>query len=243
MVRGQSRGRVTEAGSQRYLQDLVNRDPRYLNRLIRSSSHTFAGYGEKTPRWVSPLVYDNYQEYRDDDFLRRIGFSHLRKDLHHFWPGGGPRWDALGTVEGRDGSRGVLLAEAKAHTMELGGWLSECQATSPRSRAKIKNAFEAVKRALAVPAEADWMGPYYQYANRLAHLYFLHVLCGVPTWMVFIYFVGGWKRHHVSEVAEWTESLSRIPEVLRLPNDHILSERIVNVFPLVKRRPSRNWRR
>jgi len=129
------------------------------------------------------------------------------------------------------------LVEAKAHTLELGGWLSACKATSPRSRAKIENAFEAVKTALGVSAEADWMGPYYQYANRLAHLYFMHVLCGVPTWMVFIYFVGGWKRHHVSEVTEWTASLLRIPEALGLPNAHMLSERIANVFPLAKRRP------
>lgn len=81
--------------------------------------------------------------------------------------------------------------------------------------------------------EADWMGGYYQYANRLAHLYFLYILCRVPTWMVFIYFLGAKRTYGVRTRQEWAEGLARIQTSLGLPQEHPLVQRIVNVFPRV----------
>jgi len=74
------------------------------------------------------------------------------------------------------------------------------------------------------------MGEFYQYANRLAHLYFLNVVAQVPTWMVFLYFVDDTKQNGPSTVAEWTIALDEMKMKLGLPKYHLLDQRIVSVF-------------
>ena len=44
----------------------------------------------------------------------------------------------------------------------------------------------------------DWSGTFYQYANRLAHLYLLHELNDVDAWLVFVYFVGDSRSGEVA---------------------------------------------
>ena len=36
----------------------------------------------------------------------------------------------------------------------------------------------------------DWSKQFYQYANRLAHAYFLNEVNAIPTKLVFVYFTG-----------------------------------------------------
>ncbi|WP_028325628.1 hypothetical protein [Desulfatirhabdium butyrativorans] len=84
-----------------------------------------------------------------------------------------------------------MLIEAKGHLGELE---SKCGATSQVSQQIIHSALEKTSKAFGncrQPIE-NWLTPYYQYANRLAVLYFLMKECtpGVETRLLFIYFYG-----------------------------------------------------
>jgi len=137
--------------------------------------------------WVSPLKKDDFAEYRDEDFLQALGLQQLASGLKSFWPATGPCWDALAVANiGPDVTRrGALLVEAKSHLRELRG--GGCGA-SEDSWKMIEDALSRTKHWLGVAREADWTGKLYQYANRLAHLYFF-LQAGVPAWLVNIYFL------------------------------------------------------
>ena len=50
--------------------------------------------------WKSPLKADDYAEYRDEDFLRKLRIlNKIKYSLSVFWPNNGPQWDALGVSE------------------------------------------------------------------------------------------------------------------------------------------------
>ena len=132
-------------------------------------------------KWVSPRANDAWAEYRDGDFLVRIGRPGLQAKLSEFWPVGGPQWDALGVAGDI-----VLLVEAKAHVGEM---KSSCGATAPRSLATITASLDAARRGFGARETADWMNGYYQLANRLAHLWFLREN-GVDARLVLLQFTG-----------------------------------------------------
>jgi len=215
-------------GSRRYLQALVNTDRNYLNRLMLKKSASLGTW--RDPVWVSPLSADNNREYWDYDFLKSIGQDGLRKKLREFWPTGGPHWDALATVERKNGERGVILVEAKANIQELGGPSYACGAENT-SRNIIENSLLTVKNALGVEPDADWLGDYYQHANRFAYLYFLHIICKVPTWLVYICFIGKGKTIVPSSEEDWIASLANVQSALGIPKVHRLSSRIFYIFP------------
>jgi hypothetical protein len=159
----------------------VNERTQDLNSAIAQSISRY-NLNENDIHWVSPLAADKYTEYRDSEFLERVGFGHLAPQLRAFWPQRGPCWDALARIEG-----GCLLIEAKSHVPEIYG--GGCGA-SPRSRQKIQSAFDATKAWLGVSREVDWIGRLYQSANRYASLYFLREIAGVQAFLVNVYFVG-----------------------------------------------------
>ena len=71
---------------------------------------------------------------------------------------------------------GVLLTEGKSYPGELYG--SGCQAKpNSSSRALIEQSLSRSQAYLGVAdkSAADWCGPLYQSANRLAHLYWLAI--------------------------------------------------------------------
>ncbi len=232
MNRGQSIGRA-KGGSRRYLQDLVNNKRRYLNRLVLKKSVSLGTW--KEPIWVSPLSADNYREYQDNDFLKYIDQTGLRKQLREFWPANGPHWDALARVERKNGEHGVILAEAKANIDELANLSYSCDA-GPESLQKIEAALNQVKNELGVATTIDWLGEYYQHANRLAHLYFLYVMCKIPTWLIYICFIKGKKPFEPSLEDEWTDPLENVHKALGLPKTHRLLSRIIYIFPKVGNR-------
>mgnify|MGYP000111773275 CR=1 FL=1 len=78
----------------------------------------------------------------------------------------GPQWDALGLS-----SEDPILVEAKAHIGEFRSPPSG--ANSLVSKDKIKSAFVAVCNDLMVTNGSDWTKVYYQYANRISHLWWL----------------------------------------------------------------------
>jgi hypothetical protein len=203
--RADSTGRAF-AGSQKQIQTYINERTHTLNSAVTQSLSLY-DLGEKDIQWVSPLPTDNYSEYRDSEFLKRIGLGHLTPRLQEFWPQRGPCWDALAQIEG-----GCLLIEAKSHVQEIYG--GGCGSTSPRSREMIRKAFEATKTWLGVSPDADWMGPLYQSANRYASLYFLREIARVQAFLVNIYFIGDPRTPTTRE--DWGAAIESVNRELGL---------------------------
>lgn len=175
------------AGSQLQLQLYVNNQPEVLAAAIIAARPQLA---DRAPHieWRSPLSNERYAEYRDSAFLNALGLDEHAVALADFWPAGGPRWDALARIEFGAGGPGVLLVEGKAHPQEVLG--SGCGA-SGRSLEQIASRLETLKDRLAVERAFDWLGPHYQSANRLAHLFFLRDR-GIEAWLANVYFVDDW---------------------------------------------------
>ncbi len=168
-------------GSQRQIQTYVNDKTNALNSAIAQalSQHNL---NEDSIKWVSPLKEETYSEYRDSEFLERVGLVHLAPALRKFWPRNGPCWDALARIEG-----GCILIEAKSHVAEIYG--DGCGA-SAKSKQEIQAALGATKTLLGVSSEVDWTGRLYQSANRYACLHFLRRIAGVQAFLVNVYFLG-----------------------------------------------------
>jgi hypothetical protein len=233
IMAGRNTGPATK-GSRYFLQNLVNGNQCRLNRLIMSAGETLREFCSQDPEWLSPLKSQGYGEYRDRKFLQVLGLSALNSMFSQFWPRLGPRWDALATVRGPEGKTGVILMEAKSHLVELCTKSSSCKAVSPNIRGKIESSLREVKSELGAKDSSDWLGVYYQYANRLAHLHWLYVQMHIPTWLVFLYFTGDQERHGSSTPTEWMDTLSKVKMELGLPQHHSLSERIIEVFEPVR---------
>ncbi len=165
-------------GSQHWLQELLNRQPDLLNHMLRHKLGL--GDGDEIT-WRSPLEDDAFAEYRDQAFLQRLGVTLECRNLASFWPSNGPQWDALGKTCRGD----VLLVEAKAHVGEL---KSDCGAC-PASLTQIQESLAEAGRYFQTTKTIEWSTTYYQYANRLAHLYLLRELNRLPAWLIFLYFV------------------------------------------------------
>jgi hypothetical protein len=203
-------------GSQRQLQDYVNEHEAVLTRaLIEALPSRFQELGAAI-QWVSPLARHDYAEYRDMDFLRAVGLGEFARELAAFWPSGGPSWDALGIVSVPDGKTvpSILLVEAKSHIPEVNG--SGCQA-SPHSRALIDKSLAAAKQWCGARTDADWTGPLYQSANRLAHLYFFRNCLKRPTWLVNLYFSDDPFRPTGRDA--WETELRKVKDSLGLTKD------------------------
>ena len=173
-----------------------------------------------------------------------------------FWPqtGNVPNWDAVGRLESNSGKE-YLLVEAKAHAEEL---RSSCLAKKTKKEAgldEIRDALKATKEsgferildALKATITAngftadvkDWLSPYYQYANRLAHLHFL-VEHGIPARLVFIYFCGdNWGVKKLSngkppncpkEAQQWDGYLKDVRARLGMNGQSKLEERVHSLF-------------
>ena len=92
-------------------------------------------------------------------------------------------WDGLARTSGRR----RLLIEAKANIPEFD---SSPTGASEESLRKIEGALEETRQSLGITSKTDWTKCFYQYANRLAHLYFLKEVNKVNATLVFVYFVG-----------------------------------------------------
>jgi hypothetical protein len=197
------------AGSQRWLQLCVDRKPELLQLALRRAG----ALGQReTVEWASPLARDGFCEYRDGEALRRAGVSPLRRQLRDFWPARSPVWDAIG----RSSAGTALWVEAKANIPEAA---SPATAAGPASRARIESALKEARRYYAPRAAATWSGLFYQYANRLAHHYFLTRLNGLSSRLIFLYFVNAEDVEGPSSEAEWTGVSRLIHAALGLPKD------------------------
>jgi hypothetical protein len=197
------------AGSQRWLQVAVNRKPQ----LLLSSLQRSGAIGPRVSiTWQSPLETDEFREYRDGKALQKAGITNLKKTLDQFWPARGPVWDALGiTSEGQS-----IFIEAKAHIPEAA---SPATRASDTSRALIDRSLGEARHFYAPKATAIWSNLFYQYANRLAHHYFLTQADNVRSVLVFLYFVNVDDMLGPMSEEEWHGAVRLIHAVLGLPKD------------------------
>jgi hypothetical protein len=207
-------------GSQKWLWSLINAHSDLVNNLLIDRLNLQRG---GSVSWISPLSTDDFAEYSDNDFLERLGISLARCSLREFWPGGGPHWDALGKSEAGE----VFLIEAKAHVKEM---LSPGTQASPHSRDLIRERLHEVKHFLNVGNSDDWTQALYQYANRLAHLYFLREKNGIPAFLVFIYFLGDHEMGGPATKEEWLHAIKLEKGILGLPAKHRLDDYIIDLF-------------
>lgn len=189
-------------GSQRWLQLVANRE-----RALFDLQLAQAGLGPAL--WLSPLEPDEYAEYRDHAFLRRLDLQLPHRSLETFWPEGGPVWDGLARTE----AGSILLIEAKANLPELA---SSASRAGPASAALIARSLDEAKPSFGAPASANWAGTYYQYANRLAHLHLLRACNRVDAYLVFLYFTGAADVHGPQSIDEWRPAIEALHRALEL---------------------------
>ena len=215
-------------GSLKHIQRLVNDSPGLLEGEI---NHILPTDRRGPIEWVSPLAGENYAEYRDDDFLRVLGLSSHASELTQFWPKRGPQWDALGRaahIGQPDEPKQVFLIEAKAHVGEIVS--PPCKAASQKSASLIRDSLAETKDYVHSASEADWAGYFYQYTNRLAHLYFLREKLNVDAYLVFVYFVGDEAVHGPRSRDEWEAALTVMKLCLGIDKKHRLSKYMLDVF-------------
>jgi len=205
-------------GSQHWLQQLVNRSPHLLDDALRPR---FRLGRYDTITWLSPLEADGYAEYQDESFLERASAHLENRALNSFWPRGGLVWDGLGRTSRGD----VILVEAKARISELA---SSCKA-SLQSLALVKQSLAETAGFFSADSTADWSQCYYQYANRLAHLYLLRQLNGIPAWLVFIYFVNDFEMIGPESVGEWLSAIEAVHTHLGVKREQ-LEPYVVDMF-------------
>jgi hypothetical protein len=194
--------------------------------------HIKAGIGRSDAdiTWLYPGSAAFAKEPRGVEFLKeepsqRKAFEAWRT----FWPqtGSPPHWDGVS----RDATTGEwLLFETKANQSEFCSHI--CGAVG-KGRALIESAMSKVKRHLSVHRDFQWLGTYYQYANRLACLYFLNVLRKVPARLVLVYFTGDKfpdARQCPSSEAEWRELIRACHLTLGLSEEHALRDRVHELF-------------
>jgi hypothetical protein len=197
------------AGSQRWLQIAVNKKPQLLESALRRSG----AIGQRSSvTWMSPLESDNFCEYRDKAAIAKAGIGNLKKPLEQFWPARGPVWDALGITT----EQLPLFIEAKAHIPEAASPATKASAVSLKL---IEQSLGEARRFYAPKAKAIWTNLFYQYANRLAHHYFLTHLNGLPSTLVFLYFVNADDMLGPVSEEEWHGAIRLIHAVLGLPKD------------------------
>ncbi len=212
--------RAAIRGSQKWLQLMVNKTPDQLAAHLRSALRLA---DNRHLQWLSPLVDDDYAEYRDQAFLDRLGIKLPSRSLESFWPTRGPVWDGLGRVDSGE----LILVEAKAHVPEMA---SPPSVASEASLIKIRAGLEALRAHIGATAPADWTGKLYQYTNRLAHLYLLRELNGLPAHLVFIYFTGDTDMRGPETRQEWRGAIELAHALLGLPRRHRMSAYVHEVF-------------
>ncbi|MFC1889441.1 hypothetical protein ACFL4G_06765 [Thermodesulfobacteriota bacterium] len=182
--------------------------------------------------WLSPVKEDDYAEYYDQDFLVRLSICNLNVPLSDFWPSSGARWDGLARTE----SGKVILVEAKAYIEEGVDYKSKA---GEKSFARIQQSLEAAKSDFGANKDAPWESPFYQYANRLAHLYFLHRLNGLDAYLLFLYFADAPDVPKPCTASEWQGSVRLVEKCLGL-GKHPYRDRLGTIIWSVPKMPSNN---
>jgi len=193
-------------------------------RVIEWLDFAFGGKGKPDREWTGVDFVDSE--------------SDVKSAWLKFWPQSGnvPNWDAVGRLESNSGTE-YLLVEAKAHVEEL---QSSCGASEKGGMDVIRKALIGTIKTNSYTADVDeWLSPYYQYANRLAHLHFL-LQHNIPARLVFIYFFGdngggktlsnGKPPKCPKNEQEWCASLRNMHNHLHLNGQSELEKHVHNLF-------------
>jgi len=205
-------------GSLRWIQHIINDCPDVLSNPIINA---IGADREESLEWLSPKADDDYSEYRDQAFLDLLGIKLSKIKLKDFWPKRGPQWDALGRIE----DKAYFLIEAKAHVSEI---VSSSQAKSPYSISLINKSLDETKGYLKLNPDIDLSKGFYQYSNRLAHLYLLRKLNDTPAYLVFVYFIND-NTHTPTTRDEWNDALQIMHTILGT-HRHKLQKYVIDVF-------------
>lgn len=195
---------------------------KWIQRAVETRPEVLAHPDLAPIDWVSPLRNDAFAEYRDGAFLKRLNLSWLENELAEFWPRRGPQWDALGLAGDK-----IVLVEAKARVPEFVS--PACQA-SESSLLKIRTSFDRVKDALGVESHFDWTQRYYQYANRIAHLWWLRH-SGVDAQLLFVDFLNAKEVAGPSDIETWQSAYTAADLQLGLSGNHPLSAFMHHIYP------------
>jgi len=204
-------------GSEKWIQKLVNEKPELLSSRI--AEELKLPESERI-RWLSPLKNDEYAEYSDWESLNLLGVSLKKRPLADFWPENGPQWDALG----KSNSEKLFLIEAKSHIGEL----SSSTRAENNSLQKICRSLEETKSSLGSNAKVDWSRGFYQYANRLAHLYLLRQN-DLPAYLVFVYFLNDSEMAGPATIDQWKGAIELLHTYLGITR-HKLQKYTADVF-------------
>jgi hypothetical protein len=203
-----------------------------LNREIEKTT------GGRVSDWLDfPVGAARFdREWKGVDFVDST--SDIKSAWEKFWPqtGNVPNWDAVGLLESNSRFE-YILVEAKAHVEEL---QSSCSASKNGGLDTIRGALKATIKANGFMADVeDWLSPYYQYANRLAHLHFL-LQHDILARLVFIYFYGdNWGTKTLSngkppkcpkDAHQWSAYLKDMHDRLRANGQSKLEERVHSLF-------------
>ncbi len=208
-----------QKGSLKWIQRLVNLAPEILNEQIRTC---LALPNEEEIIWYSPIADDNYAEYRDQTFLDLLGIDLEHIPLKAFWPSRGPQWDGLG----KSNQGNIFLVEAKAHIPEMNSPATQARG---KSLQQIRASLGKTKEYLGSHPSIDWATSFYQFTNRLAHLYLLRVLNQLPAYLVFVYFVNDTEMDGPRSKDEWEGALRLLHTYLGLTR-HRLSRYVLHLF-------------
>jgi hypothetical protein len=119
---------------------------------------------------------------------------------------GRPQWDALG----KSSTGKLLLVKTKSHISEL---TSESRAEDESSRKKIQESLENTKHYLNSKVNVDWSQSFYQYTNRIAHLYLLRKN-NVPAYLVLVYFLNDIDVDGPATFYEWEGAIKLLKSCL-----------------------------
>ena len=215
----------------------MNERPAALNRAIAEAYVAKSVVAPAGIRWLSPLRAEGYRELGGMEYFADVGNSEVVRKWREFWPGSGrpPMWDGWAVAD-EDGKETILLVEAKANAPEL---VTPPSGASPESLRQIVRAFDRAKAFIGVPGSVPWHQTYYQYANRLAALFFLTQEAVTRARLIFLYFTGDVfpdGRLCPTSQTEWLPHIGEAHRALGLPPTHGLSELLMDVFVDVRRR-------
>lgn len=169
---------------------------------------------------------DEFAEYQGNDFIKKVGLNPNEIQLDRFWPTKGPQWDALAHTN--EGS--IILVEAKANIPEI---VSSETGAGEISKELINKSLYETKNFLNIENNIDWSGKFYQYTNRLAHLYFLREKCKKKTFLINIYFIGDESVSGPETKQEWEGAITVLHSYLGSTR-HKLSKYMADIFINIK---------
>lgn len=197
------------------------------------SQKTLKKTGGNSIEWLDFDFSKENAPLHDDREFSGLEFIHdaeVQEKWKAFWAqtGNSQNWDAVGKIH-FDNHDEWLLVEAKGHVGEI---KSNCGATNPTSKQKIYSALKKAGQAFGnqtKPVE-NWLENCYQYANRLAVLYFLMKECvpSVNARLLFLYFYGENRENLECPQNEqkWLQAIQETSDRLGIDKSCELAKRV-----------------